>query len=62
MHMYFATCNKVSALGASQPGEATDFPGSSVVKTALFQCRVTGSTPGRGTKIPHAVRHGPKKP
>ena len=49
--MYFATCNKVSALGASQPGEVTDFPGSPVVKTVLFQCRVTGSTPGRGTKI-----------
>ena len=58
MHMYFETCNKVSALVDSQPGEATDFPGSPVVKTVLFQCRVTGSIPGRGTKIWRTMWHG----
>ena len=46
---------KCQLWGASQPGEAIDFPGSPVVKTVLFQCRVTGSIPGWGTKIPHAV-------
>ena len=52
---------KCQLWGASQPGEAIDFPGSPVVKTVLFQCRVTGSIPGWGTKIPHAVSTAKKK-
>ena len=32
-----------------------DFPGGPVVKTLCFQCRGTGSVPGQGTEIPHAV-------
>ena len=37
------------------------FPGGPVVKTPCPHCRGTGSIPGRGTKIPHAARHGKKK-
>ena len=32
-----------------------DFPGSSVVKTAHFHCRGTGSIPAQGTGIPYAL-------
>ena len=38
-----------------------DFPGGPVVKTPCFQCRGTGSIPGLGTKIPHAMLRGQKK-
>ena len=37
-----------------------DFPGGPVVKTPCFHWGV-GSIPGRGTKIPHATRHGQEK-
>ena len=33
-----------------------DFPGGSVVKTSLSNALGAGSTPGGGTKIPHASR------
>ena len=38
-----------------------DFPGSPVVKTPHFTAGGTGSIPGQGTKIPHAVWRGQKK-
>ena len=38
-----------------------DFPGSSVGKTPLFQCRGMGSVPGWGTKIPQATWYSQKK-
>ena len=38
-----------------------DFPGSSVSKTPLFQCRGMGSVPGWGTKIPQATWYSQKK-
>ena len=37
-----------------------DFPGSPVVKTLCFHCRVAGSIPGWGTGIAHAMRHDQK--
>ena len=36
-----------------------DFPGGPVVKTLPSNAGDTGSTPGQGAKIPHAL--GPKK-
>ena len=33
-------------------------PGSPAVKILCFHCKVVGSTPGWGTKILHAMRHG----
>lgn len=38
-----------------------DFPGCSMVKTLCFLCRGPGSSPGRGTKNPHAVLLRQKK-
>ena len=38
-----------------------DFPGGPVVKNLSFQCRGTGSIPGPGTQIPHAMQHSQKK-
>ena len=38
-----------------------DFPGSPVVQTLCFQCKGLGSIPVQGTKIPHAMRCGPRK-
>ena len=32
-----------------------DFPHGPVVETLCFHCRVVGSIPGEGTKIPHAM-------
>ena len=37
-----------------------EFPGSALVKTLCFHCQVLGSIPGRGAKIPQAVRHRQK--
>ena len=34
------------------------FPGGPVGKTLRFQCRVHGSIPGQGTKIPRVLWHG----
>ena len=39
--------------------KSRDFPGGPVVKTSLPNTRCTGSIPGWGTKIPHAL--WPKK-
>ena len=36
---------------------ARDVPGGPVVKNLPGSAGVTGSIPGRGTKIPHAVEH-----
>ena len=36
-------------------------PGSPAVKILCFHCKVVGSTPGWGTKILHAMRHGQEK-
>ena len=41
--------------------KSSDFSGNPVVKTLHFQCRGAGSTPGWGTKIPHAVWCGQKR-
>ena len=38
-----------------------DFPGGPVAKTPSFQCRGTGSVPGHGTKILHAIWCSKKK-
>ena len=32
-----------------------DFPGGPVVKNPPYNARGSGSTPGQGTKIPHAA-------
>ena len=37
-----------------------DFPGGPVVKTLPSNAGGTGSTPGRGAKIPHALRQKTK--
>ena len=47
--------------GVQSRDRRRDFPGSPVVKTLCFQCRGTGSIPGLGTKIPHAMLSGQKK-
>ena len=38
-----------------------DFPGGSVAKTPLIQCRVHGFNTSWGTKIPHVTQHSQKK-
>ena len=37
---------------------SSDFPSGTVVKTLCFHCSGMGSTPGKGTMIPHAMQHG----
>ena len=46
---------------AFQKWKSMDFPGGPVVKTLSFQCRGTGSIPGPGTQIPHAMQHSQEK-
>ena len=38
-----------------------EFSGSAVVRTLCFHCRGTGSIPGQGTKILHAMQQGKKR-
>ena len=38
-----------------------DFFGGPAAETSHFHCRGTGSTPGQGTKIPHATEQPRKK-
>ena len=38
-----------------------EFPGGPVVRTRCFHCQGPGLVPGRGTKIPRAVRRSQKK-
>ena len=37
-----------------------NFPGSPVVKTLCFHCKMCGLNPWLGNKIPHALHHSQK--
>ena len=42
--------------------KSRDFPGVQRLRLQASTAGGMGSIPGQGTKIPHAAKHGPKKP